>query len=215
MNIDILIPVAQSVLVVLAGYLGFRLTLHPIPEQPLILRRARLRYKFGFIILSVASVALTGWQAIRSQPHPSIWHRPISEKESKQFISVLNREHNPPHVRVGCTANDEAACVLASQLIVQFQSAGWAVDKLPAERMMLPNALLGITIFAHGSGIADPSNSRSGLWVLQTPYLKTLKDALIALGINAQVTADATMPDGVFGIYCGPDPGLNTPYYAD
>jgi hypothetical protein len=215
MSPDVLIPIGLAVLTVVVGYLGIHLTLHPLPTEPSALRRAQRWYKMGFVALSLIGVALIAWQAIRSQPHPSVWHRPVTASESKHFLSILRREHKPPHVRVGCAASDESACVLASQLIFQFQTAGWTVEKVPAERLMLPRALLGVAVFAHGSGVADPSNARSGLWVEQTPALRTLGDALSALGINAEVTADTTIPDGVFGVYCGPDPGAGTPYYAE
>ncbi len=215
MSVDIFIPVSLAVVTVVIGYLGVHLTLHPLPVEGSALRRAQMKYKVSFVVLSFVGVVLIGWQAARSQAKPSVWHRPITTEESKAFVTTLNREPQPPSVRIGCAANDEAACVLASQLIVQFQTAGWKVEKLPAERLMLPRALLGVAVFAHGTGVADPSNSRSGLWVAQTPMLKTLGDALRKLGINAQVTADAAMPEGVFGIYCGPDPGPSTPYYLD
>ncbi|MGK2856494.1 MAG: hypothetical protein ACSLFQ_04730 [Thermoanaerobaculia bacterium] len=215
MSIDMFIPVSLAVITVAIGYLGVHLTLHPLPVEDPALRRAQMRYKVSFVVLSLVGVALIGWQAARSQVTPSVWHRPITAEESKAFVTTLSREPHSPSVRIGCAANDEAACVLASQLIVQFQTAGWKVEKLPAERLMLPRALLGVAVFAHGTGVADPSNSRSGLWVAHTPTLTTLSDALRELGINAQVTADAAMPDGVFGIYCGPDPGPRTPYYAE
>jgi hypothetical protein len=214
-SLEIAIPVALAILTVVVGYLGIHLTLHPLPTEAVVLRKAQRRYKVSFVALSLLAVALIAWQAYLSQPHPSLWHRPMKHSEERSFIAILKHESTPPRLRVGCSANDDSACALALELVYHFQAAGWHVEKVPPERLALPRALIGVSIFAHGSGTADPSNLQQGLWVAQTPQLRTLSEALGSVGINATVSADATLPEGIYGIYCGTDPGAGTPYYSN
>jgi len=215
MTLDTVITLSLALLTVAVGYLAIHLTLHPLPTEPKALRRAQLHYKLAFAALSVIGVALIGWQATRAPKAvpPSVWRRPATDDETRRFVSLLKSRKERARLRVGCTANSDEACVLASQLIFLFQSAGWRVETVPAQKFVPPRALLGVTVFAHGSGVNDPANSLSGLWVNQTPAMRAIGDALAVLDINAQVVADATMPEDTLGIYCGPDPGTDTPYY--
>ena len=133
--------------------------------------------------------------------------RKLTPQQRADFVSTL-RAGQPPHesIRIGCPQSSEDACVFAATFIEHFKNAGWTVEPDAVQRLVLPKPMAGVAIFRRGTGVIDPSNPQSGLWVQQTPDLERVTRAFARLGFATQPQADPTMPEGVIGVYFGPEP---------
>jgi hypothetical protein len=73
------------------------------------------------------------------------------------------------------------------------------------QKLNLPKPIAGIGLFKRGLGTYVPSRPNSGLWVEQTPSLRTIERAFDKIGLKSELLpqADQTLPDGAVGIYFG------------
>jgi hypothetical protein len=111
--------------------------------------------------------------------------------------------HPREEVRLGCAAGDEDACVLAGQLFGLFSKSGWSVRGDRVERVQLSIPLGGVVLMKRGA-TTDPPPKGSGVWVQMTPSLTTLQVAFRNIGYSVETRADASMPEGVIGVFVGP-----------
>lgn len=128
----------------------------------------------------------------------------LTPKQKVDFVETLKAATEPKEgVRLGCAGADEQACVLAGDLLDLFQKAGWTVRSDGVERVRLSKPKSGVVLLKRGA-TTDPPPTGSGVWVLQTPSLLTVERAFKTIGINTEKAADATMPEGVIGVFIGP-----------
>ena len=113
---------------------------------------------------------------------------------------VVDRER----VRIGCAATDEHACLAASEVLKLFELAGWPVASNGVERVQLTRPARGVVLLKRGVN-RTPQPPATADWVHQTPSLVAIKAAFRAAGIPTTSAADAAMPEGVIGVYVGPD----------
>lgn len=135
------------------------------------------------------------------------YYRQLSDKETKAFADSISK---PPagaeQLRLGCPQTSEEICITAGQFLPLFQRAGWTVEGNQIQRLLLPKPVSGVALFRHGEGTPVPSNPDLGLWIKQSPGLIQIVGAFKGLHMPPQQAADASMPDGVIGIYFGPAP---------
>jgi hypothetical protein len=55
----------------------------------------------------------------------------------------------------------------------------------------------------HGTGIVQPTNPQSGLWVLQSASLITVEKAFKEIGLSTGQRADTGIPENMIAIYFG------------
>lgn len=106
-------------------------------------------------------------------------------------------------VRIGCAAADEQACVIAGDVLDSFGKAGWTISSVGVERVRLSKPRGGVVLMKRGAR-TDPPPPGSGVWLLQTPSLLGVETAFKTIGLHTEQMADATMPEGVIGVFIGP-----------
>jgi hypothetical protein len=135
---------------------------------------------------------------------PSVRSVQLDAMVRQTFIEKLRGQSSSrERIRIGCANSNEEACVVAAQFLDLFREAGWKVEGNAVQRLVLPKPLSGVALFKHGTGVADPSNPHSGLWIEQTKSLLTVESAFTKVGIETTQHADASMPEGLVGIYFG------------
>lgn len=139
------------------------------------------------------------------QPLPAVQRslRITSEQENEFVRALKSVPESRESVRLGCAAADEQACVLAGNFFDIFHKAGWTVRTIGVERVRLSIPRGGVVLMKHGER-TDPPPPGSGVWVLQTPSSLAVESAFHAIGLHTEKNADATMPEGVIGIFIGP-----------
>src|SRR5438034_7210842 len=67
MDLDLLIKFGVAIVTLALGYLGVHMALHELPGEPLARKRARRKYKWGFILLSASAMVFIVWQGLRDR----------------------------------------------------------------------------------------------------------------------------------------------------
>ncbi len=128
----------------------------------------------------------------------------LTPEQKVKFVEVLQAAPKPREgVQLGCAGADEQACVLAGTFLDLFQKAGWTVRSDGVERVRLSKPKGGVVLMKRGATTTPPPPG-SGVWVLQTPSLLVLERAFKSIGFHTEKAADATMPEGVIGVFIGP-----------
>jgi hypothetical protein len=192
------------VLVAMAGCL-----VHPIAQVPLVRNEKssvkRISWFIGLLISATAVIIAFGlfvWP-------PLPYYRTLSPGEIESFNGFLGKAPvGAESIRLGCPQVNEELCVIAGQFLPLIQRSGWKVEGNDVKRLVLPKPTSGVALFEHGTGTADPSNPDQGLWTLQSQSVVQITKAFTSLKMIPIGAADATMPEGVIGIYFGPAPPL-------
>jgi hypothetical protein len=195
-------PITVVVLLAMASCL-----VHPIAQLSLVrdsASRATRAVRFtGLMVIAVVVIIAFGIYAWPPLPY----YRTLSQKEIESFKTALGKA--PPgaaRIRLGCPQVNEEVCVMAGQFLPLFQRAGWKVEGNSLQRTSVQKPVAGVTIFQHGTGTADPSNPDQGLWTLQSESMVQVTKAFTSLDMIPGRAADATMPEGILGVYFGPAP---------
>lgn len=128
----------------------------------------------------------------------------LRQEQKVEFVKALKAAPEPREaIRLGCPGADETACVLAGDFLELFNEAGWIVKSVGVERVSLSKPRSGVVLMKRGA-TTDPPPPGSGVWMLQTPSLLALETAFKSVGFDTEKAADATMPEGVIGVFIGP-----------
>jgi hypothetical protein len=155
------------------------------------------------LIFLYALIFTVGTGVISYLSYFSETHRRLTAEQQTQFVEILKTEKQPhEEIKLGYASGSEEACVFAGQLL---REAGWLIQGDKVERVILSRPLSGVAVFKRGEGKLGPSNPKSGLWVEQTPSLIALRESFAKIGIETKTQADAQMPEGVIGVFVGPN----------
>jgi hypothetical protein len=181
---------------------------YPILNLPFVSRArkgssktTRAIFALALLGVAVASFGFLVWPPRR--------YLQITEKERSAFTEVLRQIPSPrERVILGCSQNNEEICVSAATFLTLFKEARWTVDGDRVQRGFLSKPQAGVVLLKKGTGVQNPVDPRSGLWVSLTAELSCIERAFSAVGIRANPPqADANLPEGVIAILFGPDPG--------
>jgi hypothetical protein len=126
-----------------------------------------------------------------------------------QFQDSLKRQTEPKAIiRVGCDDNSEESCLAAGRFLLAISEAGWEIDSKRVFRMqqLIPKEGVSIT-----DNDPDGANYKDlpphlGFWHKMTPTEVTFYYALKGIDIPVNAASDASLPQGMIGIYLGPEP---------
>jgi hypothetical protein len=150
-------------------------------------------------LLLVSVVLWVAWSPVRRE-----YHREHFSIDAGAFIRVLKSQFaNRALIRIGCTQGSEDSCVYAGQFVDLFREGGWRVEDNSVKTVRIGKPEAGILFFLHGTGVEDPNNPKSGLWVEPTESLQTVRRAFREIGLTAGDRADKSVPEGVIAIYFG------------
>lgn len=131
---------------------------------------------------------------------------PPSATAAEAFLKELGSlPVDRERVRLGCAAADEQACAVTSAYLDLFVQAGWPLTSERVERVQLGKPRAGVVLMKRGA-TTDPPPPGSGVWVQQSPSLVAIRSAFRKAGLPVSLAADATMPEGVIGVFVGPAP---------
>jgi cytoskeletal protein RodZ len=103
---DIVLSVALGMITVAGGYLGVRLSTHPIPDDSALRRSSPKRYEVTLVALSVGAIAIIVWQAVRPRDSQQTAEKAQAElaanvtelRRSSTEIERISREGTPSSV---------------------------------------------------------------------------------------------------------------------
>jgi hypothetical protein len=157
------------------------------------------------VILTLAVIAIV--VSLAWSPVVKEYQKEHFVVDSARFINILKAQSADRYrIRIGCAPTSEEACVVAGHFLDFFREAGWLVEGNSVQRTMLGKPEAGILLFLHGAGTIDPTNPRSGLWVLQSDSLNTIRRAFREIRLRAGERADSDIPQGVIAVYFGYNP---------
>ncbi len=97
MDTDTLIALALALIAASLGYLGLRVTMHPIGGKD---KRRKRKYHVAIVILTAASIPFVYWQARRSRIEKVITQRELEAKnEPSVFVAYSKKRLNFCNVR--------------------------------------------------------------------------------------------------------------------
>jgi hypothetical protein len=193
-------------LIVLVAMLGC--LAHPIWQLPVVKNAKSVPGKSLWFMGSMAFSAalITGFAVY---VWPPLRRHTVSEKERLRFEEPLRKQDSPRDtIRLMCPQADENTCAYAGQFIALFGEAGWTVIGNQVERGTFSRPMSGVVLIRpRAGGELDPSKWNSGLWAAVTPSVENIRRAFVNIEIepDSVVEIDSRFPNGIMGIYFGPE----------
>jgi len=140
-------------------------------------------------------------------PPPPVVPRPydLSGERREAFLKLLKPPARANALRIGCLAWDERACLAAGQFLILFSEAGWTIDGKRVFRMDETVPTLGVSITSLPEP-GPPLPPHLGRWHVDNCSEVTLTTAFLAMGIQQNGSADASLARGITGVNFGPEP---------
>jgi len=127
-----------------------------------------------------------------------------SERRAK-LIRLLKPPVTPSTLKIGCVSWSERSCVAAGTFLVVFSEAGWKIADNRVFRLEPQIPGDGVFVISQPEPGA-PLPPHLGRWHKATATELTIWNALNEIGIPVTPSTDTSLPDGITGVYFGPEP---------
>ena len=161
------------------------------------------------LVLLLFGVAAFGWLY-----WPGATPYSLSEARSLEFSERLTEPTPHDRLRLGCVEWSAESCVMAGKVLLLFSKAGWPVDRDVA-RMNPSIPVEGVSLVSLPNNFdikeLDKLPPHLGMWNKSSRSHATIGFAFRHLGIPVSTSAQADLPQGVIGVYFGPEPKMLYP----
>lgn len=129
----------------------------------------------------------------------------LPDERRNELLTLLAPPPAANALKIGCVGWSDRACAAAGKFVVLLSQAGWTINENRVFRMDTAIPAEGVSIISLPEP-GPPLPPHLGRWHQMNPSEVTLMAAFAEMGLKYTGSSDASLPNGVTGVYFGPEP---------
>jgi hypothetical protein len=129
----------------------------------------------------------------------------LPDERRNEVLALLAPPPTANALKVGCVGWSDRSCAAAGKFIVLLSQAGWTINENHVFRMDTAIPSEGVSIISLPEP-GPPQPPHLGRWHAMNASEVALMAAFAEMGLKYTGSSDASLPNGVTGVYFGPEP---------